>query len=194
MWALMKENLIFVVDGIILLFFIMRLVCGKLWGKAEARPVSILNFVKKEGVLLCLLILLVLQHLDISFLIPVHDVLRIVALFVAVIGVLLCYETRKERGGGWKRFGTEPPQNGLVTTGPYNFSRHPYYLGITLFAIGVAVASANAPLIVLAVLWLLGAMITAAREEQYCEAEYGWKWRVYRRQVPFWIGIPRKPY
>lgn len=180
-----------VFDGVVLLFFIMRYVAGKVWGKASSKPESIWNFLQKEFLLVVFVTLAFLQHTQIALTVQLPGWSMYVAGLIAVLGIGLCFETRRVRSSTWRRYGTEPDE--LITTGPYNFSRHPYYLGVTLFAWGVSFGYANVLMIVLAAVWHLGAMITSAHEERLCEEQFGWRWRVYRRQVPFWFGFRRKP-
>jgi protein-S-isoprenylcysteine O-methyltransferase Ste14 len=80
------------------------------------------------------------------------------------------------------------PQNSLITTGPYRFSRNPLYLGGNVFIFFGAALFLGSP---------AGLMITALhlpladrlirREEKQLEREFGEEWIRYKNQVRRWI-------
>ncbi len=80
------------------------------------------------------------------------------------------------------------PQNRLVTTGPYRFSRNPLYLGGNVFIflgaslflgspMGIVLTALNVPIV--------NAMIR--REERQLELDFGEGWLRYKQQVRRWI-------
>jgi protein-S-isoprenylcysteine O-methyltransferase Ste14 len=90
------------------------------------------------------------------------------------------------------RVGTSPnptkPTAALAGAGPYRFSRNPMYVGLTLLAVGVALAF-NALWLLVSVpvsLWIL-ATTTVAKEERYLEAAFGDVYRDYKRRVRRWV-------
>jgi protein-S-isoprenylcysteine O-methyltransferase Ste14 len=92
---------------------------------------------------------------------------------------------RLPRAGGSAGMQTLP--DGIVTTGPYRFTRNPMYLGHLIFMLGLAVT-----------LWSLFALaILIARavwfhrrvlmDEQRLEAQFGSAYAAYRQRVKRWI-------
>ncbi|WP_216636669.1 isoprenylcysteine carboxylmethyltransferase family protein [Arthrobacter sp. OY3WO11] len=77
---------------------------------------------------------------------------------------------------------------GLVTSGPYSFSRNPMYVGWTLLHLGIGLVWHNA--------WTLAALPVAAaavhrrvlREEASLAASFGGAFAEYRRAVPRYVG------
>lgn len=76
----------------------------------------------------------------------------------------------------------------LVESGPYQFTRNPIYLGLTLLYAGVALATRRAaPLALLpAVLWTMHHGVIL-REERYLERKFGTAYRDYAQRVPRWL-------
>ena len=76
----------------------------------------------------------------------------------------------------------------LVEGGPYEHTRNPLYLGLTLTYVGVALAARRrAPLAVLpAILWIMNNGVIA-REERYLEQKFGKPYRKYMERVPRWL-------
>jgi len=78
---------------------------------------------------------------------------------------------------------------GLVTTGPFAWSRNPIYLGNTIAMTGAALAFANP--------WFLPAALLAARaviylairrEEAHLAALFGPAWEAYSQRTARWFG------
>ncbi len=80
------------------------------------------------------------------------------------------------------------PQNTLITSGPYRFTRNPLYLGGNVFMVFGSSLILGSP---------VGLLITAfhlpfvdrfiRREEKQLEQKYGDEWRRYKRNVRRWI-------
>ncbi len=73
---------------------------------------------------------------------------------------------------------------GILTTGPYAFSRNPMYVGWTLINLGIALAANN--------LWILLALpviifythkFVVLKEEQFLEEQFGDQYRLYKNAV-----------
>jgi protein-S-isoprenylcysteine O-methyltransferase Ste14 len=76
----------------------------------------------------------------------------------------------------------------LVTTGPFQYTRNPGYLGLALCYAGLALlAGSRWALILLAP--VLGTIDRGVvkREERYLEAQFGSAYREYRRRVQRWL-------
>jgi protein-S-isoprenylcysteine O-methyltransferase Ste14 len=80
------------------------------------------------------------------------------------------------------------PQNALITSGPYRFSRNPLYLGgnvFIFFGAALLVGSPGALLITALHLPLVDLFIR--REEKQLEREFGAEWLRYQQRVRRWI-------
>lgn len=95
-------------------------------------------------------------------------------------------------GATMLRAGTDPrpdrPDAALVTTGPFRFSRNPFYLGFVLIAAGFALRWGDlwGWLAVAALLRMLD-RLAIAREEAYLARRFGAAYRQYRAKVRRWI-------
>jgi protein-S-isoprenylcysteine O-methyltransferase Ste14 len=83
---------------------------------------------------------------------------------------------------------TNLPTTKIVDNGPYRFTRNPFYLGMELGLIGLAIISNS--------LWMLLMMVpftliirygVIAREEAYLERKFGDVYRDYRSRVRRWL-------
>jgi protein-S-isoprenylcysteine O-methyltransferase Ste14 len=79
-------------------------------------------------------------------------------------------------------------QHSLVTSGPYQWVRHPFYVGLVLMIFGVSVATANWLIIGLAALMWFGFLLPRTRiEERNLVERFGDDYRKYARRVGrFW--------
>lgn len=79
----------------------------------------------------------------------------------------------------------------VTRSGPYRFSRHPLYVGSTVMAAGIAIASASVWVAVVAVVYL-GATLTAAirTEEAFLRRQFGVEYENYCRGVPGNVDRP----
>ncbi|HEY6041633.1 MAG TPA: isoprenylcysteine carboxylmethyltransferase family protein [Anaerolineae bacterium] len=118
---------------------------------------------------------------------------RFVALFVGSfcygVGIALVLWGRTTLGDMYNASSTLGAQlfekHRLITRGPYQYVRHPMYLGLVLAAFGGAWLYRTWTL-----LFLLGNAVTmlilrGRREEQILASEFGDEWNAYKRRVPF---------
>ena len=83
---------------------------------------------------------------------------------------------------GWKN--TSGQRGGLVSAGPYRFTRNPQYLGDIVFFIGVGVIANSVFLWIAHLLLALVFVVGPLTEEPWLEEQYGDAYREYRRRVP----------
>ncbi len=77
----------------------------------------------------------------------------------------------------------------LVSTGPYQYSRHPMYLGMVAIALGVALlAGTLVPMVVVVVLWWALDRHFAQPEERDMTRQFGERYEEYCRHVRRWCG------
>jgi len=76
----------------------------------------------------------------------------------------------------------------LITTGVFQISRHPMYLGMTLILIGLAVFMGTiTPLIIIVVFALLMEVVFVRVEEKMLEQQFGSGWIAYKKKVRKWL-------
>lgn len=69
----------------------------------------------------------------------------------------------------------------VTRSGPYRFTRHPLYVGSSLIALGVVVASRSLAVAVLAALYMVSTIAAAIRvEESYLRGAFGPTYDAYR--------------
>jgi protein-S-isoprenylcysteine O-methyltransferase Ste14 len=97
-------------------------------------------------------------------------------LFVASSGAL---------GKNWSFEARMRTDHQLIRSGPYARVRHPIYLGMLLFLLGVAVAFGHwLQLIIAAPLFLVGTSIRTRLEDALLEAQFGDEFRSYAQSTP----------
>jgi protein-S-isoprenylcysteine O-methyltransferase Ste14 len=94
--------------------------------------------------------------------------------------------------GALKRAGThlraDRPTTSLVTTGPFQYTRNPAYVGATLIYIGAALAARSVPaLTFLPIALVVLERGVVEREERYLERRFGDAYRSYASAVPRWF-------
>ena len=88
-------------------------------------------------------------------------------------------------GKNWSVVARTLDDHELVRRGPYAYVRHPIYLGMLLFLIGLAVALGHyAQLIVAIPIFLVGTTIRTRIEDGLLEARFGDDFRSYARATP----------
>ena len=106
---------------------------------------------------------------------------------LALVGFFLSAWTRYTRGATWGRAGAAPEENDthvLITTGPYAFFRHPYYVSLGLLILGCQLAL-NSWLFLLVGPWALAVLCVCRKEEADLVAEYGEAYKTYRQRTLF---------
>src|SRR5262249_39120218 len=73
----------------------------------------------------------------------------------------------------WNMEARLEPDHQLCTGGPYRFVRHPIYLAFNLLAIGAVIWVPNAPVIVGALLLIVGGDVRARAEERILSDKFG---------------------
>jgi protein-S-isoprenylcysteine O-methyltransferase Ste14 len=76
----------------------------------------------------------------------------------------------------------------LITTGVFQISRHPMYLGMILILIGLAVFMGTiTPLIIIFIFALLMEVVFVRIEERMLEQQFGSAWITYKNKVRKWL-------
>ena len=76
----------------------------------------------------------------------------------------------------------------LITTGVFEISRNPMYLGMVLILIGIAILMGSlSPLIVIVLFAALMELVFVRTEEKMLEQHFGLAWTEYKSKVRKWI-------
>lgn len=75
----------------------------------------------------------------------------------------------------------------LITTGPYQYTRNPQYLGISLFLFGFSLLTRSVYLILFSIFWVTLFHILAVTEEKELEASFGKEYVEYKKKTPRFI-------
>ena len=103
---------------------------------------------------------------------------------LAMAGVALVLRSRAALGPAWSLAPRADEDLGFVTTGPYRFVRHPIYLGLSVMAMGQALAFRSWP----AFLILLSGIVPtfawrAYTEERLLSRTFGERYALYRKRT-----------
>lgn len=80
------------------------------------------------------------------------------------------------------------PQNSLITTGPYRYSRNPLYLGGNVFCFfGAALLFGSPTALLITALHLPFVDLFIRREERQLELKFGKQFLTYKQRVRRWI-------
>jgi protein-S-isoprenylcysteine O-methyltransferase Ste14 len=83
---------------------------------------------------------------------------------------------------------TRRPTTKLISTGPFRFTRHPMYLGMSLMYGGLAILlNALPPLLLLPIILVLVQRGAIVPEEEYLERRFGNEYLKYMERVRRWI-------
>jgi inosine-uridine nucleoside N-ribohydrolase/protein-S-isoprenylcysteine O-methyltransferase Ste14 len=110
---------------------------------------------------------------------------------LALAGAALVLWSRAELGSAWSLVPMADQGADFVATGPYRLVRHPIYLGLSLLAMGEAVAFGSWPAVVVVFSAIVPTFVWRAwAEERLLADTFGERYAVYRRQTRI-IGPPR---
>lgn len=103
---------------------------------------------------------------------------------LAVAGAAVVVRARAELGAAWSLVPKADQGAGLITTGPYRLVRHPIYFGLTLLAMGQALAFGSWPAFAIVLFGIVPTFVWRARaEEQLLSRIFGERYEVYRQQT-----------
>jgi len=83
------------------------------------------------------------------------------------------------------------PLDSQVSRGLYRYSRHPMYVTMFIFFLGLSIVTASWVLLLLFIVFVVGCVVFVNVEEQGCLRKYGNAYREYISKTPRWIGIPK---
>jgi protein-S-isoprenylcysteine O-methyltransferase Ste14 len=103
---------------------------------------------------------------------------------VAVGGSAVILSSRANLGEAWSFIPTAAEQSGLVITGPYRLVRHPIYLGMSMVAVGQAIAFSSGPAFLVVLVAVIPSLLWRARvEEDLLATVFGDRYLHYKRRT-----------
>jgi protein-S-isoprenylcysteine O-methyltransferase Ste14 len=110
--------------------------------------------------------------------------LALTGCLLAVVGGAVVLRSRTELGPAWSLAPTAHEASGLVTTGPYRLVRHPIYLGLSMLALGQALAFASWPAVVVLLAGIVPTFVwRAAAEEKVLTTTFGERYALYQART-----------
>jgi protein-S-isoprenylcysteine O-methyltransferase Ste14 len=116
------------------------------------------------------------------------EIIRYVGLVLFVLGFVGMNRAEATRGKQFSIQVTIQDSHQLVTNGPYRYLRHPRYLGIIIFNIGISLVFRSWLALILVVALLLVLIWRIHDEEALMHQEFGANWEAYCQRS--WCFIP----
>lgn len=83
------------------------------------------------------------------------------------------------------------PIDSQISKGLYRYSRHPMYVTMFVYLLGLSIITASWILLLVTAIFATGCVAFVNVEEQSCLKKYGDGYREYMNKTPRWIGIPK---
>ena len=111
-------------------------------------------------------------------------------LLLMLIGYLLHRKATnyrvKQSGGGRGEVWQAPPER-LITSGPYNYTRNPVYVGHLVYLSGVAIALSSTLGVVILIVTAVGLNVRVLKDERRLTELFGPSYVEYKSRVRRWI-------
>ncbi|MSP88305.1 MAG: isoprenylcysteine carboxylmethyltransferase family protein [Alphaproteobacteria bacterium] len=119
---------------------------------------------------------------------PASDLRKVLGLAMIAIGAGLALWAFRQFVRAGTNLSTGKPTLAIVTDGIYRFSRNPIYVGLTIFYLGIALATGS-PWAFAMLAPALAVMHTGVifREERYLERRFGAAYLDYKARVRRWF-------
>jgi protein-S-isoprenylcysteine O-methyltransferase Ste14 len=119
---------------------------------------------------------------------PTALLLALTGVLVALTGSVLVMRSRAELGDAWSLVPIASEHTGIVTSGPYRLVRHPIYLGLSLLALGEAIAFGSGPAVLTVLAVVVPSFLWRARVEERVLLEvFGERYLLYRKHTKMMI-------
>jgi len=83
------------------------------------------------------------------------------------------------------------PLDSPISRGLYRYSRHPMYVTMFIFLLGLGIVTASWVLLLFCLVFVVGCVVYISLEEQSCLDKWGDSYREYMNRTPRWIGMPK---
>lgn len=121
---------------------------------------------------------------------PFSIVSTVLVILLGSSAVALFLSAAVTMGKNWSLVARTRADHELIRTGPFAMVRHPIYLAILLYLIGIAAALGHWPQLLIAIpLYLGGTFVRIRDEEALLRAEFGEDHARYVREVPALIPL-----
>lgn len=141
----------------------------------------------RAGLAVCLISFLVDIRIGIAV-----GVAKAMGILIVAIGMgIIIWAVLNLKSGFMGRL--EPELDAFVQDGPYRFTRHPVYLGMTIALLGVTIALRSLfGLLAVFTLYLPATVYRARLEEEALEKRFGETWNNYVAQTGFFLPTRKK--
>jgi protein-S-isoprenylcysteine O-methyltransferase Ste14 len=154
--------------------------------KATAEPQSLLSALSHRIPVGLGWFLMIFQHFSPPLnqrLIPHTNLVLATGTAVCVFGLFITLWARRTLAGNWSSDVTFKQGHELVTTGPYQFVRHPIYTGLLVMLLGAAVAVGQLRCWLGVVVMGVGFWIKLKQEERLMLRHFPEQYSAYQDQV-----------
>lgn len=115
----------------------------------------------------------------------------IAAATVSLIGAAIVIVAQVQMGRAWRVGVREGDAPLFVSHGLFRYSRNPIFVGMMLVGLSAAIVSGKLWSWAALALFVLSCIVQVRIEERHLEASFSDAYRVFRRQVPRWLGWTR---
>ena len=116
-----------------------------------------------------------------------HSEIRIIGIVTGVIAILFFASAVNIMKNSW-RVGIPEEKTALVTSGIYNFSRNPAFVGFDLLYLSLCLMFFNIPLIVISIFAAAMLHIQILQEEEYMHITFGAEYDEYKKHIKRYLG------
>lgn len=122
----------------------------------------------------------------------VSQIMNFTGIILGILGNIIFACAITTIKDSWRAGLAENDRTEMLTSGIYQISRNPAFLGFDCVYLGILFMFFNIPLLIITVLAILMLHIQILQEEHYLDKEYGIDYRFYKKQVYRYLGRKQK--